>query len=315
VSFWIHGGTTAGQKLQLQALLSGAAQTAVSIRPTNGWQEVTVTLAALGVANKPDLDGFWIQDSSGTTQPAFYVDDVRLIAGAPPPPPGPMTLVVDAGANRHAIDPRIYGMAFATEAQVADLNVPLNRSGGNSESRYNWQINAHNRANDWYFESLADTSATAGAEGDSFIAATKNGGALPMMTIPILDWAPKLGAGRGRLASFSIAKYGAQNGSDSQWFPDAGNGIRPDGSYVTGNNPNDANTPVTSAFQMDWVRHLTNRWGLSPNGGGRYYILDNEPSLWNSTHRDIHPVGQTMTELRDNISILRRRLRIWIRAR
>ena len=35
----------------------------------NGWQEVTVTLAALGVANKPDLDGFWIQDSSGTAQP------------------------------------------------------------------------------------------------------------------------------------------------------------------------------------------------------------------------------------------------------
>jgi hypothetical protein len=299
ISFWIHGGATAGQLLQLQAQLSGNPKTAVAIRPTNGWQEITVTLAALGVANTPDLDGFWIQDASGTAPATFYIDDMKLIAGPPSPPPGPTALLVDAAANRHAIDPRIYGMAFATEAQAADLNVPLNRSGGNSESRYNWQINAHNRANDWYFESLPDASATAGAAGDSFVAATKNSGAQPMVTIPLLDWAPKLGPNRGYLSSFSIAKYGAQTDRDAQWFGDAGNGIKTNGTYVVGNDPNDANTPVTSAFQMDWVRHLTNRWGLSPNGGVRYYILDNEPSLWNSTHRDIHPVGQTMAELRD----------------
>lgn len=299
VSFWIHGGTTGGQKLQLQGLLSGAAQTAVAIRATNAWQEINVTLAALGVANKPDLDGFWIQDSTGTTQATFYVDEIKLIAGAPAPPPGPVSLMVDAAENRHAIDPRVYGMAFASEAQVADLNVPLSRSGGNSESRYNWQLNAHNRAMDWYFESLPDASLTPGAEADSFILETKNAGAQPMVTIPLLDWSPKLGPSRGRLSSFSIAKYGAQSDRDSQWFPDAGNGIRTDGKYVTGNDPNDANMPVTSAFQMDWVRHLTNRWSVSANGGVRYYILDNEPSLWNSTHRDIHPNGQTMAELRD----------------
>lgn len=299
VTFWIHGGSPGGQKLQLQAMLTGAPQTAVAIRPTNGWQQVTVTLAALGVASKPDLDGFWIQDSSGAAQPAFYIDDMKLVAGPPTPPPGPSTFVVDAAANRRPIDPRIYGMAFATEAQVADLNVPLNRSGGNSESRYNWQLNAHNRANDWYFESLPDASATSGAEADAFIAGTKNSGAQSMITIPMLDWSPRLGPGRQRLASFSIAKYGAQADSDWQWFPDAGNGVKSGGAYVTGNDPNDANLPVTSAFQMNWVRHLTNRWGTSANGGVRYYILDNEPSLWNSTHRDIHPNGQTMAELRD----------------
>jgi hypothetical protein len=299
VSFWIHGGAAGGQKIQLQGLLSGTAQTAVQIHPTTSWQQVTVTLASLGVANKPDLDGFWIQDSSGAAQPTFYIDDMKLIAGPPPPPPGPVTLTVDAAADRHPIDPRVYGMAFASQAQVADLNVSLNRSGGNSESRYNWQLNAHNRAMDWYFESLPDDSSTPGAAGDSFITGTKNGGAQPMITIPVLDWTPKLGPNRGRLASFSITKYGAQSDNDSQWFPDAGNGLHTDGSPITGNDPNDANAPATSAFQMDWVRHLTNRWGLSPNGGVRYYILDNEPSLWNSTHRDIHPIGETMGELRD----------------
>jgi hypothetical protein len=299
ITFWIHGGSPGGQKIQLQALLSGNAQIAIALHPTDGWQQVTVSLSALGVANKPDLDGFWIQDSSGTAQPAFYIDDMKLIAGPPPPPPGPVNLFVDAAADRHPIDPRVYGMAFASQAQVADLNTPLNRSGGNTESRYNWQLNAHNHASDWYFESLADTSATPGAEADSFIAATKTSGAQPMITVPLLDWAPKLGPGRGRLSSFSIAKYGPQTDRDAQWFPDAGNGIKTNGVYVTGNDPTDANVQVTTSFQMNWVRHLTNRWGLTPNGGVRYYILDNEPSLWHSTHRDIHPSGETMAELRD----------------
>lgn len=300
VTFWIHGGSTAGQKVQLQALLTGAAQTAVALHPTNGWQEVTVSLASLGVATKPDLDGFWIQDTSGGAQSAFYIDDIKLIAGPPPPPPGAVTLVVDAAADRHPIDPRIYGMAFASQAQVADLNTPLNRSGGNTESRYNWQLNAHNHASDFYFESIADDSgATPGADADAFIAATKNSAAQPMITVPLLDWAAKLGPSRGKLASFSIAKYGPQQDSDKMWMPDAGNGVKTNGTFVTGNDPNDANVPVTSAFQMDWLRHLTNRWGLTPTGGVRYFILDNEPSLWHSTHRDIHPSGQTMAELRD----------------
>ena len=39
----------------------------------------------------------------------------------------------------------------------------------------------------------------------------------------------------------------------------------------------------------------------------RYYILDNEPSIWHSTHRDVHPTGATMDEIRDKIGRLRRR--------
>ena len=83
---------------------------------------------------------------------------------------------VDANANRRAIDPRIYGLAFASSAQLSDLNVPLNRWGGNSTTRYNWQQNADNRAFDWYFESIAYSSATAGTEADAFIGNTKSAG-------------------------------------------------------------------------------------------------------------------------------------------
>jgi hypothetical protein len=55
-------------------------------------------------------------------------------------------------------------------------------------------------------------------------------------------------------------------------------------------------TPL-SAFQQAWIRHLTNRWGWSTNGGVRYYCMDNEHTLWHSTRRDVHPVGTTMQEI------------------
>lgn len=44
-------------------------------------------------------------------------------------------LVVDAAADRRPISPLIYGVAFADTAELLELNVPLNRSGGNATSR------------------------------------------------------------------------------------------------------------------------------------------------------------------------------------
>lgn len=212
-----------------------------------------------------------------------------------------VTVNVDANANRHAINPNIYGVAHATTAQLNDLNSPLNRNGGNNTTRYNWQLNADNRGNDWYYESIAKSNATAGERGDTFLANSRAANAQAMLTIPMIDWVAKLASNRGKLASFSIAKYGPQTGNDWQWFPDAGNGILANGQYVTGNNPNDANVPSNSLFQQGWVQHLVSRWGTNANGGLRYYILDNEPSIWYSTHRDVHSTGATMDEIKNKI--------------
>ena len=211
----------------------------------------------------------------------------------------PVTIAVDANVNRRPIDPNIYGVAHAGTAELNDLNSPLNRNGGNNTTRYNWQLNADNRGNDWYYESIAESSATAGGRGDTFIANSRAANATAMLTIPTIEWVAKVGANRSKLASFSVAKYGAQTGTDWQWFPDAGNGVRTNGQFVTGNDPNDANVPSTSLFQQGWVQHLVNRWGTNANGGLRYYILDNEPSIWHSTHRDVRPTAPTMAEIRD----------------
>ncbi len=208
-----------------------------------------------------------------------------------------VTIQVDAGAQRHAISPFIYGVAYATQAQLEELNASLNRRGGSATSRYNWQANAANRGSDWFFESLPYTGEEPGAEVDSFITRTRAAGTEPLVTIPMMGWVARLGPSRARLASFSISKYGPQMDSD-YWFSDAGNGIRPDGRYII-NNPHDANLRVEPPFQRGWVQRLRSRWGAAAQGGVRYYTLDNEPSLWHESHRDVHPVGATMQEVRD----------------
>jgi hypothetical protein len=210
-----------------------------------------------------------------------------------------VSITVDAQLNQHPINPLIYGVALAKSNQLADLNFTINRSGGNAETRYNWQINAHNHAGDWYFESIPDSSAVAGATADEFIANSKNGGAAAVMTVPMIGWMPKLTGNRVHLASYSVAKYGAQTAVDPYWS-DAGDGFAAaGGNSITNNDPTDANFATNSTFQAAWLRHLASRWGTSTNGGVRYYCMDNEETIWYATHRDVHPIGPTMQEIRD----------------
>ena len=84
LSFWINGGPAGGQRLQLVALLgdtSGGTVAGASnlvALAANTWQQVTVSLAALGVANQPTLTRFSLQDLTGSSQPVFYLDDIKL---------------------------------------------------------------------------------------------------------------------------------------------------------------------------------------------------------------------------------------------
>ena len=213
----------------------------------------------------------------------------------------PATYVaVDAHANRHAINPDIYGLAFAATSDLVALNAPLNRSGGNAETSYNWQLNSDNRGADWYFESIADSVSTPGYRGDDFIATTRaaNVGAQALLTIPMIDYIGSLGPGRATQWSFSIGKYGPQTGWDP-YNADAGNGIgtAPGNPYITGNNPADASVPNSPSIQQAWVQHLVSTWGLASAGGLKYYLMDNEPSIWFSTHRDVAPVGATYNQI------------------
>jgi len=79
---------------------------------------------------------------------------------------------------------------------------------------------------------------------------------------------------------------------------DCGNGVRSSGVEITGNDPSDTSIAITPQFVEDWVDHLVENYGTAAQGGVQFYNLDNEPMLWNSTHRDVHPAGATYDELR-----------------
>jgi hypothetical protein len=52
--FWINGGATGGQLLQVQATLNGTAQTVVALPAlaANSWQQISIPLSSLGVQSK-----------------------------------------------------------------------------------------------------------------------------------------------------------------------------------------------------------------------------------------------------------------------
>ena len=85
LSFWIHGGTTGGQRLRVYARLDGGTYlsgSAYTVPPlgSNSWQQITVPLATLSAANRTNLTGFVLEGTTGAAQPTFYVDDIALIA-------------------------------------------------------------------------------------------------------------------------------------------------------------------------------------------------------------------------------------------
>jgi alpha-L-arabinofuranosidase len=306
LSFWINGGASGGHYVQVQAVNSGGSAVASGLQlgplTANSWVHVNASLSVLLPSGTTSINGFWIQESKGNSLPTFYVDDVTLQTGTQPPPPPPPTnqpvsITVDAGLDHHSISPYVYGVAFATSNQLSDLNVTLHRSGGNSTTRYNWQLNATSLASDWYFESTIGNSTNVAGDYDDFVRASKNGGAQAMLTIPIMGWVATLGANKTHLDSFSVAKYGAQSATDPYWS-DAGNGVSSgNGLDITNNNPADANIAVGTNFQVGLIQHLTNTWHTATNGGLQFYIMDNEWSIWFQTHRDVHPIGPTMDEV------------------
>jgi len=213
----------------------------------------------------------------------------------------PTTVSVDANANRHAINPNIYGIAYGDAHDMTTLNAPLNRWGGNSTSRYNWQIDAHSAGSDWYFETYSDGSGTPAGSADAYVATTRaNSGAEPLFTIPMIDYLANLGPNRSTLEGFSVKKYGPQTATDP-YNSDAGNGVSSaTGKDITGNDPLDTGIANTTAIQQGWLQHFVATYGPATTSTGiKYYILDNEPSLWYQTHRDVHPNPSTYQEMYD----------------
>jgi hypothetical protein len=240
----------------------------------------------------------------------FFVIVLATALGiGPAPAPGLAAgngpaLSVDVSAGRHAISDDIYGMNFAAEELAAEVRLPVRRFGGNSATRYNWQNDTSNRGSDWYFENIPESNSNPaalpdGSLTDKFVEQNRRTATRTLMTVPLIGWTAKRRTdGHPYDCGFKVSRYGAQQSTDP-WDADCGNGISTAGSQITGNDPSDTSIAIDPSFVSDWIDHLAGRYGTAANGGVTYYDLDNEPMLWNSTHRDVHPQATTYDELRD----------------
>jgi hypothetical protein len=209
-------------------------------------------------------------------------------------------LSVNAVSGQRAISPYIYGMNFADQALAQELRLPVNRWGGNSTTRYNWQIDVHNTGSDYYYENIPDGNSTTlpdGSSADEFVEQNRATSTDTLLTIPLIGWTPNQRRDNHPYdCGFKVSKYGAQPDFD-QYDVDCGDGYRTNGMFITGNDPHDTSVAIGSPFVQSWMQHLIGRYGAAGQGGVRFYNLDNEPGLWNSTHRDIHPLHPSYDEL------------------
>lgn len=340
------GPTLPGQVTGLKAL-SGPGQVNLTWTAATGATSYDVERSASSSGTFATIGsptGASYTDSSGQAGTAYFYEVAAVnAAGAGAPsaavtgtPWGSQTaqITVNVLANRHPISPLVYGVNFPpSTAYIQATGATFIRWGGNASSSYNWKNFFADSARDWYYQdnvfaALGLNTSSQGADSVQFVQDVAKAGADPLMTLPMLGWVAK---GGPQDYSFSAKKYGYTPCATNPYLADDGDGILfaagcPGSTpqytpaspvYVTNNDPNDANVPLLdqpgsndpagSVYRDQWVAALTPAFGAAPH----FYDLDNEPMLWSSTHRDVHPQAPTYDEILNDFTAEAAKLKGW----
>jgi hypothetical protein len=230
-------------------------------------------------------------DGIGLTGP--FPHNVVTATGRSTAPVRKLRLVVDCGAPARPISPLIYGITYSARGGAHQwmLGASARRWGGTPTTRFNWEIgHAWNTGLQGFFRNVND----AGDEASSwirFMDENKAQGVATALTVPIIGWVAKDAVSY----SFPVSVFGPQEATAPE-NPNAGNGKGKDGRLLPPGPPGRTSVPAPPDFVGRWVRAIRQR----DTAGRRsvdLYVLDNEPMLWNSTHRDVHPGPTSYDEL------------------
>lgn len=204
---------------------------------------------------------------------------------------------IDARYDRRPISPDIYGLVLGDDAQLSRMGVTVRRHGGNTRARYNWKTSTTNTGGDGkFFQSLELPKGSTANSVDNFVLINNASHAKSVIDLPSVGFVNTTLSSTSR-CGFRVSKYGAQQ-AVSPLDPDCGNGVKPDGSMMIGNDPLDTSIPANEEWTAEWVRHLVTTFGSASSGGVRFYALSNQPALWHETHRDVHPARATYAEVK-----------------
>jgi hypothetical protein len=265
-----------------------------------GWSEVLVPMSQLdpeGLA----FDRVVLRAFRGVGTDWVLIDKIALVKGSPgvrvpagidPALLARVPLSVDCRARATRINPMVYGINYypmhEPKRQAAQwlLGATARRWGGNAASTYNWEIDAWNTGKDWFFENLSAPSYT------EFLKENAAHGMVSAMTVPMMGWVAK----DKTSWSFPISVFGRQQAAD-QWHPDAGNGKDASGKPIPPGPQTRAYVPISPAFVKRWVEAIRQEDARTGRRSVQMYILDNEPMIWSTTHRDAHPTPLSYDEL------------------
>ena len=287
-------------------VLSGPGYTSAPVTLGNGNATFYVQPGSLAVGSDT-LKATYTPDSSSSSNYGTLTATAAVTVTAPGS--NNQTVSINARANRHLISPYIYGINSLTESDVTALSPGLVRFGGNEASDYNWKLHTYNTGSDWWFNSYS----LGNIDSVQFTSFTKSSGSQMLTTMPMLDWVAKSSG-----YSFSVQKYGPQCASQPG-NPDEGNGYETDCQTQVVNDPNDAYYPLVDAptncpsgtsdgttclDRETWAQALAGAFGsgtcsvpYTAINSCHFYDMDNEPEIWNGSHRDIHPAKPGYTEL------------------
>ncbi|HEX3850099.1 MAG TPA: glycoside hydrolase family 44 protein, partial [Polyangiaceae bacterium] len=244
----------------------------------DGWREVWLDMSELNpqgvpfdrivISARASVDDDWVLlDKVGLTKPEAGASAIAA-------PTRGIELGIQCAAASHPISPLIYGSALGDW----ESGQSAQRIGGNPTSRANWDLGAWNIAKDWFFEN------TKSADNDTVIEEGLKHGARTAVTVPTIGWVAKDTSSVG----FPASKFPGQRKYDP-YKPAAGDGYKPDDKPITPGPPTLTSIAAPPELIGKWVSQMRDKDRARSTRGVLMYILDNEPSLWSSTHRDVHP--------------------------
>jgi hypothetical protein len=309
---------TIGSTQQFSATVNGTGLSGNgvtwSLAAPSGSTDSPGTITSTGLYTSPYPASSTVTVTATSTQGPSISGSVTVTLTAPATVTGPL-LSVDAGNQTHAISPYIYGMnAYLLDTTTAsNANITVTRWGGDDTSRYNYQTNVVNSADDYYFENFTGSSGMLGGGlFNNFVTTADGLGIATLGTAPVIGWVSNSSV---KACSFSQSAYPNQE----QFNGDGcGNGVETGGTDLVGNNTIAAitsiqETPPTTpgagnataawadaTWTGGWVHCLLTSGTYCASAGGKdttIWDLDNEPEYWSAVHRDVHPNPMTYDEI------------------
>ncbi len=207
----------------------------------------------------------------------------------------PLGVMVDCANDRKLISPLIYGIAFNPLTELSQtsqftIGATTRRWGGDWSSRFNWQQgNAWNPGYNWYWRNMSVLPS--GNAWQRFFENNAKANMSSALTLPTMGWVAK----DTTSYSFPVSSRGAQQAVAPDLL-DAGNGVSLTGKLLLAPKPQVTSIETSPDSSAKWVTAISDE-GWSKKSKLELVFLDNEPDLWNATHRDVHPTPSTYDEV------------------